>query len=176
MGAEIVELALPLAYEARNNSLAAEGPVWFRDNFSEDVLREWTELHPQLERGENQSFAEYLHAQQKRMAIRQEAISALQRVDAIAMPTGSTIGDNWDAVTATIRGREVPARSRAVYLNGMGSQTGLPAISIPCGFAKEERFPVGLQLVGLDLEEALLLRVAYAYEQATPWHQQHPPV
>ena len=84
--------------------------------------------------------------------------------------------DAFDAITANIRGRDVPARSRAVYLNGMASQTGLPAISIPYGFAKEERFPVGLQLVGRDLEEALVLRVAYAYEQATPWHQQHPPV
>lgn len=176
LGAEIVELALPLAYEARNNSLAAEGPVWLRDNFSEEVLREWPELHPQLERGEAQSFADYLHGQQKRMAIRQEAISALQTVDVIAMPTGSTIGDKWDAVTANIRGREVPARSRAVYLNGLGSQTGLPAISVPCGFAKEGRFPVGLQLIGRDLEEALLLRVGFAYEQAAPWHQHHPPV
>jgi len=176
LGAEIVELSLPLAYEARANSLAAEGPVWLRDNFSDDVLREWPELHPQLERGETQSFTEYLHGQQKRMAIRQEAIAALQRVDVIVMPTGNTIGDKWDAITANIRGRDVPARSRAVYLNGMASQAGLPAISIPCGFAKEERFPVGLQLVGRDLEEALVLRVAYAYEQATPWHQQHPPV
>ena len=176
LGAEIVELSLPLAYEARNNSLAAEGAVWLRDNFSDDALQEWEELHTQLERGETQSFTEYLHGQQKRMAIRQEAIAALQRVDVIVMPTGNTIGDKWDAITANIRGRDVPARSRAVYLNGMASQAGLPAISIPCGFAKEERFPVGLQLVGRDLEEALVLRVAYAYEQATPWHQQHPPV
>ena len=176
LGAEIVELSLPLAYEARNNSLAAEGAVWLRDNFSNDALQEWEELHTQLERGETQSFTEYLHGQQKRMAIRQEAIAALQRVDAIVMPTGNTIGDKWDAINANIRGRDVPARSRAVYLNGMASQAGLPAISIPCGFAKEERFPVGLQLVGRDLEEALVLRVAYAYEQATPWHQQHPPV
>jgi aspartyl-tRNA(Asn)/glutamyl-tRNA(Gln) amidotransferase subunit A len=176
LGAEIVELSLPLACEARNNSLAAEGAVWLRDNFSDDALQEWEELHTQLERGETQSFTEYLHGQQKRMAIRQEAIAALQRVDAIVMPTGNTIGDKWDAITANIRGRDVPARSRAVYLNGMASQAGLPAISIPCGFAKEERFPVGLQLVGRDLEEALVLRVAYAYEQATPWHQQHPPV
>ena len=174
LGAEIVEIALPLAYESRNNSLAAEGTVWLRDNFSEEALRDWPELHPQLERGEAQSFADYLHAQQKRMAIRQEAIAALQTVDAVAMPTGSTIGDKRDAVTANIRDREVPARSRAVYLNGLASQTGLPAISIPCGFAKEERFPVGLQLVGRDLEEALLLRIGFAYEQAAPWHRQHP--
>ncbi len=176
LGAEIVEVAIPLASQARNNSLSAEGPVWLRDTFSEDVLRNWVELHPQMERGDNQTFAEYLHGQQKRMAIRQEAVAVLKQVDAIAMPTGSTIGDKWDATTATIRGRTVPARSRAAYLNGMASQTSLPAMSIPCGFAKEGRFPVGLQLVGRDLEDALLLRVAYTYEQATDWHMQHPPV
>ena len=176
LGAEIVEVEIPLAYEARNNSLAAESVVWLQDNFSQDVLKEWEELHPQIERAEHQTFAEYLHSQHKRMAIRQEAIAVLKQVDVIAMPTGSTIGDKWDATTATIREKTVPARSRAVYLNGMASQTGLPAISIPCGFAKQERFPVGLQLVGRDLDEALLLRVAYTYEQAANWHTKHPPV
>ena len=176
LGAEVWEVNIPLSYEARNNSLAAEAPIWLRDNFPEQVLNDWFELHPQLERGDSQTFAEYLHGQHKRMAIRQEVVSVLQEVDAIALPTGSTIGDRWDADTATIRGRTVPARSRAVYLNGMGSQTGLPAISIPCGFAKEGLFPVGLQLVGRDLDEALLLRVAYAYEQATDWHKVRPPL
>ena len=176
LGADIVEVAIPLAYEARNNSIAAEGPVWLRDNFPEEVLREWEELRPALERGEDQTFADYLHGQQKRMAIRQEAIAVLKKVDVIVMPTGNTIGDKWDATTATIRGKTVPARSRAVYLNGMASQTGLPAISIPCGFAKEGRFPVGLQLIGRDLEEGPLLRLAYAYEQAAGWHKMHPPV
>ena len=176
LGAEVSEVRIPLSYEARNNSLAAEAPVWLRDNFSEDVLKDWVEVHPQLERGDEQTFVEYIHAQQKRMAIRQEVVGVLQRVDAIAMPTGSTIGDLWNADTAVIRGRTVPARSRAVYLNGMASQTGLPAISIPCGFAKDGRFPVGLQLVGRDLDEALLLRLGYAYQQATDWHTRRPPV
>jgi len=173
-GAEIVEVAIPLAAEARNNSLAAEGPVWLRDMFSQEVLDEWGELHPQIERGENQTFTDYLHAQQKRMAIRQEIISVLKDVDVVAMPTGNTIGDKWDATTAIIRGITVPARSRAVYLNGLASQTGIPAITVPCGFAKEGRFPVGLQLVGRETEESLLLRVAYAYQAATSWHKKHP--
>ncbi|MDE2937540.1 MAG: amidase [Chloroflexota bacterium] len=176
LGAEVSEVRIPLSYEARNNSLAAEAPVWLRDNFSEDVLKDWVEIHPQLERGDEQTFVEYIHAQQKRMAIRQEVAGVLQRVDAIAMPTGSTIGDLWNAEAAVIRGRTVPARPRAVYLNGMASQTGLPAISIPCGFAKDGRFPVGLQLVGRDLDEALLLRLGYAYQQATDWHIRRPPV
>lgn len=176
LGAQIVEVAIPLAYEARNNSLAAESLVWLQDNFSRDVLDGWEELRPQMDRAKDQTFAEYLHGQQKRMAIRQEAVAVLKQADVIAMPTGSTIGDEWDATAAKIRGKTVPARSRAVYLNGMASQTGLPAISIPCGFAKEGRFPVGLQLIGRDLDEALLLRVAYAYEQAAGWHTKHPPV
>ena len=176
LGADIVEVAIPLAYEARNNSLAAESLVWLQDNFSRDVLDGWEELRPQMDRAKDQTFAEYLHGQQKRMAIRQEAVAVLKQADVIAMPTGSTIGDEWDATAAKIRGKTVPARSRAVYLNGMASQTGLPAISIPCGFAKEGRFPVGLQLIGRDLDEALLLRVAYAYEQAAGWHTKHPPV
>jgi len=50
----------------------------------------------------------------------------------------------------------------------------LPVISLPCGFSSEN-LPVGLQLFGRRLDEATLLRVTYAYEQATPWHKIFPP-
>lgn len=176
LGAEIVEVSMPLAAESRNNSLAAEGLVWLEENFPREVLDEWWELHPQMERGRQQTFAEYLHGQYKRAAIRQELVGILTQVDLVAMPTGNTIGDRWDATTAVIRGRTVPARSRAVYLNGLASQTGVPAMSVPCGFAKGGRFPVGLQLVGKDLGECLLLRVAHTYQQATDWHKKHPTI
>jgi aspartyl-tRNA(Asn)/glutamyl-tRNA(Gln) amidotransferase subunit A len=49
-------------------------------------------------------------------------------------------------------------------------------MSVPCGFAKEDRFPVGLQLVGKNLDEGTLLRVGYAYQQATDWHTKHPKI
>jgi aspartyl-tRNA(Asn)/glutamyl-tRNA(Gln) amidotransferase subunit A len=101
-------------------------------------------------------------------------MAVLQEVDVIAMPTGSTFGDAWDAETAIIRGREVPARSRAVYRNGLASLTGHPAVSVPCGFGLGGTFPIGLMLHGRPLEEALLYRVAYAYEQATEWHVRQP--
>lgn len=50
---------------------------------------------------------------------------------------------------------------------------GLPALSIPCGFTKN-KLPIGFQFVGPACSENLIYQVAHAYEQATPWHQQHP--
>jgi aspartyl-tRNA(Asn)/glutamyl-tRNA(Gln) amidotransferase subunit A len=55
------------------------------------------------------------------------------------------------------------------------SYTGFPAISIPCGFSATG-LPIGLQIVANDFQERLLFRIAAAFEQATDFHQQHPPL
>ena len=49
---------------------------------------------------------------------------------------------------------------------------GVPAISLPCGFANG--LPIGLQLIGPSLGEEAILRAAYTYEQATDWHKSAP--
>ena len=51
--------------------------------------------------------------------------------------------------------------------------TGLPALSVPCGFTSAG-LPAGLQVVGRPFDEATLFRIGHAYEQATPWHRQRP--
>ena len=53
--------------------------------------------------------------------------------------------------------------------------TGSPAISVPVGFSRAG-LPLAMQLVGKPFSEALLYRVAYAYEQASGWHERHPPL
>jgi aspartyl-tRNA(Asn)/glutamyl-tRNA(Gln) amidotransferase subunit A len=50
---------------------------------------------------------------------------------------------------------------------------GIPALSVPCGFTKEN-LPIGFQFVGPQLSEALIFQAAHAYEQATAWHTMHP--
>ena len=54
---------------------------------------------------------------------------------------------------------------------------GLPGISVPCGFVENNsgtRLPVGLQVIGKPFDEAMVLRVARAYESTASWDTQHP--
>ena len=52
---------------------------------------------------------------------------------------------------------------------------GLPALSLPCGFTADG-LPIGLQIVGHAFDEAGILGIAQAYEQATDWHRRRPPL
>jgi len=64
---------------------------------------------------------------------------------------------------------ELPARHTRIF-----NFTGHPAITVPCGLA--DGMPVGLQLAGRPFEEVTIFRLAHAYEQATSWHKQRPPL
>lgn len=60
------------------------------------------------------------------------------------------------------------------YFTAFVNLTGVPAVSVPCGFTQNQ-LPIGFQLIGPDLSEELIFQTAHAYEQATPWHMMHPP-
>ena len=64
-----------------------------------------------------------------------------------------------------------------MYLNDVFtipvSLAGLPGISVPAGFTREG-LPIGVQVIGRAYDEATVLRVAHAYEQATDWHTRKP--
>ena len=115
--------------------------------------------------------AYYLKAQQVRTLIRRDYDTAFAAdVDAIAMPT---------CPTPAFRLGERAGDPLQMYLADVftvsANLTGLPAISVPCGFSPD-RLPIGLQLTGRPFDEAGLLRVAHAYESATDWHRQSPPL
>lgn len=177
LGAAVCEVRLPRTAEARailQTLTASEANVYLEDHYTAEQIAAWPEWHPRMNLGKSQSFANYLHAQHARALICQEVTAVLRAVDVIAMPTGSTFGDLWNAESVVIRGRVASARSRAVYRNAMASLTGHPEISVPCGFGLGDTFPIGLMLHGRPLEEALLYRVAHAYEQATQWYKRRP--
>ena len=76
--------------------------------------------------------------------------------------------------TVTVGGRSTDARGVITRFVRLINFVGLPAVSVPCGFGADG-LPVGLQIVGRSNEEATVLAIAHAYEQATPWHTRRPP-
>ena len=111
--------------------------------------------------------AYYLKAQQVRTLIQQDFARVFQQVDVLAAPVSPTVAFPLGEKTAD------PVQ---MYLSDVCTLpvniAGLPSMSVPCGF--DQGLPVGLQLIGPHLSEETLLRVAYAYEQATEWHQARP--
>ena len=178
LGAEVREIMLPRSAEARSSAVPtlSEPPALNPDPAAAEHAHAWRHSLESTRRAIRDSFDDYLEAVRRRAFIRQEVESALRDVDLIAMPTGSSFGDRWDARTATIRGRVVQARSRGTYRNLLAAVCGHPALSVPCGFGLGGSFPVGLMLHGRANDEALLYRVAHAYEQATEWHRMAPPL
>ena len=115
--------------------------------------------------------AYYLKAQQVRTLILRDYEQAFQgpdAVDAIAMPTSPT---------PAFRIGERVADPLQMYLADIftvsANLAGLPAVSVPCGFATG-RLPIGLQLTGRPFDEATLLRIADAYERDTDWIKEAP--
>jgi aspartyl-tRNA(Asn)/glutamyl-tRNA(Gln) amidotransferase subunit A len=112
--------------------------------------------------------AYYLKAQQVRTLMRREHETALRTVDLLATPTvptppfrlGERIHDPLQMYLADVFTVAAPL-------------TGLPAVSVPCGFTAD-RLPLGLQLIGRAMDEATLLRAADAYERATGFARQKP--
>jgi aspartyl-tRNA(Asn)/glutamyl-tRNA(Gln) amidotransferase subunit A len=99
--------------------------------------------------------------------------AAFESVDAIVAPTVPVPAPPIGAESVRIDGEKIGARPAIVGHCRPANFTGLPAISVPCGFTSEG-LPVGLQFIGRAFEEASLLRIAHSYEQANDWRGRHP--
>jgi len=111
----------------------------------------------------------YLKAQKVRTLIRREFDAVFEKYDALITPTSPTvpfkIGEKTDDPLA-------------MYLSDVCTLpiniAGVPGISIPAGFV--DGLPIGMQIIGKHFREETLLKVAYAYEQATEWHKKKPDI
>jgi aspartyl-tRNA(Asn)/glutamyl-tRNA(Gln) amidotransferase subunit A len=116
--------------------------------------------------------AYYLKAQKVRTLIRREFDAAFERCNVLLTAVSPT--------PAFKLGEKV-ADPLQMYLSDVCTIpvniAGIPAISVPCGFAPAgdgDALPVGLQIMAKPFDEPTILRVAYAYEQATDWHKARP--
>ena len=113
--------------------------------------------------------AYYLRAQKVRTLIRQDFLKAFEQVDAIVTPT---------TPTAAFKIGEKSDDPLQMYLSDVFTIScnlaGICGVSIPCGFTKTPKLPIGLQFLGKPFGEATILKLAHAYEQSTAWHRERP--
>jgi aspartyl-tRNA(Asn)/glutamyl-tRNA(Gln) amidotransferase subunit A len=106
----------------------------------------------------------YVKAQKVRTIIRREFDAAFEKFDALVTPTSPTV---------PFKIGEKANDPLSMYLSDVCTLpiniAGVPAVSIPAGFV--EGLPVGMQVIGKHFAEETILRVAFAYEQATDWHK-----
>jgi aspartyl-tRNA(Asn)/glutamyl-tRNA(Gln) amidotransferase subunit A len=131
------------------------------------------DVRERLEKSIDQPTVVYLHAQEKRREVTRIFTEVLEKVDVLVTPTLPVIPPRIAEKELKIGRRKEPVRSILLRFTRPGNLTGLPAISLPCGFTPD-RIPIGMQIFGRRFEEATLLRAAQAYEQATPWHEISP--
>lgn len=115
-------------------------------------------------------------AMKARVVLRQQFMAALDEVDVLVSATSPFPPPLHTALTAPFAGAD-DVRTRFFFRRSYTASyalAALPAISIPGGFTADT-LPIGLQLGARPFAEATLLRAAYAYEQATPWHRQRAP-
>jgi len=113
--------------------------------------------------------AYYVKAQKVRMLIEREFDQAFEKYDALVTPTSPIV---------PFKLGEKLEDPMQMYLSDICTLpvniAGIPAISIPAGFV--DNLPVGMQIIGKPFSEETLLRIAFAYEQATDWHKRRPPL
>src|SRR2546426_258107 len=113
--------------------------------------------------------------QQARALVRAQVLDALARFDVLVAPTSHRPAPAIAAFTAPITSKaEAAARffTRRSFTTP-AALAGTPAMAVPCGFSASG-LPLSLQIIGRRYEDATVLRVGHAYEQATEWHRRRP--
>jgi aspartyl-tRNA(Asn)/glutamyl-tRNA(Gln) amidotransferase subunit A len=122
---------------------------------------------------------DYSKALKVQRIIKEEYARVLQEVDFLVTPAAPVAAWRIDTETVSLGGKTYPVRGPGAGMTARctspSNATGLPAMSIPCGFTAAG-LPIGLQLIGRPFEEALLFQVAHGYEAVSPSRNRRPPI
>lgn len=168
-GAHLVEVELPCSfreYQSRCGHIMA--PEGYAAN------REWIEMpngpfdpnvRSRVLSGKTIPASDYLAALAHRREAKRAFLAAIDGIDALLTPT---------TPLPAIPVAEVDEASGAPSrFTRAGNYLDLCGLALPCGFSREG-LPLSLQILGRGYDEATILRIGWAYESATPWHDRHP--
>lgn len=111
----------------------------------------------------------YAHALRARALFTRRINTAFEKVDVIATPTVATPAPLQGADRIEIGGVNTNVREALLRDTRIFNASRLPAVAMPTGFSADG-LPLSMQIAGPAFQDALTLRVAHAYQQATDWH------
>ena len=139
-----------------------------REDFGDDV-------RALLDQGRFVLATDYLDAQRARREFCREFDAGLREVNALVIPAipipTARVGELEIEVGGKLENVRLATTRNIRALN----LTGLPVLSVPCGF-RSDGLPVGIQIVGPKFGEAGILAIGHAFEQVTDWHARIPPM
>jgi aspartyl-tRNA(Asn)/glutamyl-tRNA(Gln) amidotransferase subunit A len=137
------------------------------DGFGDDVRLRILVGNYVLSAGHAGEF--YQNAKKVQRIMRKDFEDVFKDVDVLISPVQSTPAFKFGAFS-----QDKLQMDLQDYFTCFANLTGLPALALPCGFSKD-KLPIGFQLIGPHLSEAMLYKIGYAYENVTKWHKMHPP-
>jgi aspartyl-tRNA(Asn)/glutamyl-tRNA(Gln) amidotransferase subunit A len=167
LGAEIIDVSLPkIEYAASALSAVLLGEITaIHEQWMDTRIEDYgPDVRLMLERGRSLPASTYLQGQRARHLIVQDFLNAFSEVDVLLTPA--------TPLTAP-RPNDFEGGMRLAKLTAPTNLTGLPSLSMPCGFSSEG-LPINLQIIGKPFDDSGVLATGYVYEQNTPWHSRHP--
>lgn len=168
LGAVVSNVTLPSIEFAKSTAviIQSEAYSYHAADLAKTPEKYAPQLRDRLMLGGVYLAEEYVQAQRARAILKEETATLLREVDLLVTPTAPKTAPTFE--TAYSEGY----RRGAAYTS-LFNMTGLPALSVPCGF-DPAGLPIGLQIAGRPFAEGLVLRAGHAYQGATDWHHRHP--
>src|SRR5688572_7066503 len=164
LGARIETLALPVSYrrlaDVTGKIIAAEGYALHREWIDRDDAPFDVHVRDRIRWGKNLSAADYIALMGDRVRMAREVAWALRDFDALLLPT--------TPLPAVPLAEIDQGKSPMSLLTRPVNLLGLCALALPCGFTRTG-LPLSLQIVGSAYEETRILRIGWAFENATDW-------
>ena len=181
LGAHVEEVTLPsLDYLRAANSviMVSEAFAYHEPNLKARPQEFGEIVRGRFRIGGLLSASDYLQAQRVRTWARREFADVMKTVDYLVTPTmtqpaaafanPATTHSRWRGGRASPQAGESTTQSIQLI-------TGLPAISVPCGFT-QSGLPIGMQIAGKPFDEPGVIQAAYTYQQSAGWHELKPPM
>lgn len=177
LGARLREVDLPhaeLYMPAEFGILVPEASAYHQENLRRAGDLYESDVRVFLEAGELVLATDYIKALRVRTLIQQGWREVFDGLDAVLAPTLPAVAAKVGQTSFTWPdGEEESVINSYVRTSAPGNLTGLPALSVPCGF-DDTGLPIGLQIIGKPFAEPTVLRIGAAYEAATDWSGRRP--